>query len=147
MRTRCPLTIEERGTALVLTLSAMVLVTILIIAFITSMRTELVSSRAIETTQRTKMVAQGALSHAIESIVPSADHAMHRVHGLLARDLAGCVPAHPVRYDVEAQIVVYKERVLVQLSALPDVGQSRTVILQLVPFSSGGRRPALALSD
>ena len=87
------------------------------------------------------------MGDAIERIVASADHAMHRVHSFLARDLTGGVPAHPIRYDVQAQIVVDKERVLVQLSALSDVGQSGTVILQLIPFSSGGRRPALAFSD
>jgi hypothetical protein len=64
--------------------------------------------------------------------VASADHAVHRVHGFLARDLAGRVPAHPVRYDVQAETVVDEERVLVQLSALSDVGQARTVVLQLI---------------
>jgi len=70
---------------------------------------------------------------------------VHSVHGLLARDLAGGVASHPVGNHVQPQVVVHEERILVQLSALSDVGQSGTMILQLIPFSSDGA--ALALSD
>jgi hypothetical protein len=80
-----------------------------------------------------KRVLRGVtLRNPIELTVPSADHAVHCVHGFLASDLAGGVPTHPVRDDVQAQVVVDKERVFVQLSALSDVGQSRTVVLQLI---------------
>lgn len=65
-RRGAPVTGSERGTALVLVLSALVLITILITAFVFSMRTEMASSGAVETAQRTKLVAQGALSHAID---------------------------------------------------------------------------------
>jgi len=85
--------------------------------------------------------------NAIESIGPPGDHAVHRAHGLLAGELAGGVTTHPIGYDVQAQIVVDKERVLVRLSALSDIGQPCTMVLQLIPFSSGARQPALALSD
>ena len=79
--------------------------------------------------------------------MPSAYHAVYRVHGLLACNLAGGVAAHPVCDDVQPEVVVDQEGILVQLSALSDVGQSRTVVLQLIPFSGGGRRPSLAFSD
>jgi hypothetical protein len=54
------------------------------------------------------------------------------IDGLLTRDLASSVPSHPVSDDVEPKGVVDEERVLVQLSSLAYVGQSRTVVLQLV---------------
>jgi len=63
-----------------------------------------------------------------------------RVDGLLARDLACGVTTHPVRDDVQTQVVVYEERILVELSPLSDVGQSRTVVLQLILIQQW-RRP------
>jgi hypothetical protein len=57
------------------------------------------------------------------------------------------VAPHPVGDHIQSQVVVDEERILVQLSTLSDVGQSRTVILQRIPLSSDSRRPSLALSD
>lgn len=55
-----------RGAALVLTLITLVVISIIVTGFVVSMRTEMTSSYAVENTQRTKMIAQGAVSHAIE---------------------------------------------------------------------------------
>jgi hypothetical protein len=80
-----------------------------------------------------KRVLRGvALSDAIERITPSADHPVHRIDGFLARDLAGSVATHPVRHDVQPEVVIDEESIFVQLSALSDVGQSGTVVLQLI---------------
>ena len=80
----------------------------------------------------------------VEGAVSANDHAVHGLDGLLASDFARCVSAHAVCDDVESKLVVDEEGIFVQLSALADVGQSRTVILQIVPSSSGGRCPAPA---
>jgi hypothetical protein len=54
------------------------------------------------------------------------------VDGFLTRYLARRVPTHSVGHDVEPQGIIDQERVLVQLSALAYVGQSRTVVLQFI---------------
>jgi hypothetical protein len=57
---------------------------------------------------------------------------MHRVDRFLTRDFTSRVPTHSIGDDIEPQDVVDQEGVLIQLSALAYVGQSRTVVLQLV---------------
>ena len=64
--------------------------------------------------------------------MPSTDHAVHGIDRLLTRDLPRGMAAHAVCDDVETQVVVDQEGVFVQLSALTDIGQSRTVVLQLI---------------
>ena len=76
----------------------------------------------------------------IERGVAPTHHSVNGVDGFLTCDLARGVPTHSIGHDVEPQDVVNQECVLVQLSALAYIGQSRTVVLQLVPsFSSDGR--------
>ncbi len=47
-----------------------------------------------------RVLGNVTLRDAIEGIVAPADHAVHRVDGFLACDLASGVAAHPVRDDV-----------------------------------------------
>ena len=56
---------SERGAALILTLIVVSMLTILILAYLVTMRTERQAARAYANTQRAKMVAQGAVSHGI----------------------------------------------------------------------------------
>ena len=58
--------IEKRGAALLIVLSTLTILSALVLAFVASMNVESSSSHTIETAYRTKMVAHGALSHAIE---------------------------------------------------------------------------------
>ena len=67
---------------------------------------------------------------------------MDGLDGLLTRNLASRMATHPVRDDIEPELIVHEKSVFVQLSTLADIGQARTVVLQIVLFSSGGRRPA-----
>ncbi len=57
---------RKKGAALVLTLVVLVVTSILVTGFVLSMRTEMTASYAIENTQRTKMIAQGAVAHGLE---------------------------------------------------------------------------------
>ncbi len=59
---------NRRGTALIITLMIVSLLTVLLVGFLASMRLEMRASAAYEDTQRTKMVAKAALSHAIDLI-------------------------------------------------------------------------------
>lgn len=54
------------GTALVIVLSVLTLLSILVLGFVWSMSTERNSARSVEAGFRTRLVAQGALSHAME---------------------------------------------------------------------------------
>ena len=67
-----------------------------------------------------RFLADVTLRNAIERLVASADHAVHRVDSFLACDLTSGVAAHPVRDDVQAELVVDHERILVQLPALSE---------------------------
>src|SRR5262249_20787395 len=55
---------------------------------------------------------------------PLLDHAVDRLDGFLARDLAGSVTAHAVGDDIKTQRVVDENRVLVTLPLLTDVGRA-----------------------
>ena len=57
---------RERGTALLIVLSILTILSVLVLGFVASMITESTSSSAVEMSYRTKMVAHGALSHSIE---------------------------------------------------------------------------------
>jgi len=57
---------RKRGGALLVVLSVLTILSVLILAFVSSMITESTSSNAVEMSYRTKMVARGALSHSIE---------------------------------------------------------------------------------
>ena len=57
---------RERGTALLIVLSVLTILSVLVLGFVASMVTESTSSHAVEMSYRTKMVAHGALSHSIE---------------------------------------------------------------------------------
>ena len=64
-RSPSPAAGPRRGAALIITLIMLVLLSILITGFVVSMRTELPASYSSENTQRTNMIAQGAVSHGI----------------------------------------------------------------------------------
>ncbi len=53
------------GVALITTLFMLAMMTILIVGYLSTMRLEVGASASIENAQRTKMIAQGAVSHAI----------------------------------------------------------------------------------
>ena len=57
--------VKERGAALILTLIVVSMLTILVLAYLFTMRTERQAAHAYANTQRAKMVAQGAVSHGI----------------------------------------------------------------------------------
>ena len=57
---------NRSGTALIMTLMIVSLLTILLVGFLASMRLEMRASAAYEDTQRTKMISKAALSHAID---------------------------------------------------------------------------------
>ncbi len=58
--------IQTRGTALLIVLAILTILSVLVLGFVSSMITESASSHAVEMGYRTKMVAHGALSHSIE---------------------------------------------------------------------------------
>ncbi|WP_050024168.1 hypothetical protein [Verrucomicrobium sp. BvORR034] len=57
---------RESGAALIMTLFIVGVLTILVVGFLSTMQTERQAAGAYESSQRTKLVAQGAVSHAIE---------------------------------------------------------------------------------
>ena len=57
---------RERGTALLIVLSILTILSVLVLGFVASMITESTSSSAVEMSYRTKMVAHGSLSHSNE---------------------------------------------------------------------------------
>jgi tetratricopeptide (TPR) repeat protein len=59
---------------------------------------------------------------------------MNGLDGLFTRNLTRSVAAHAIRHDVQPQVVVDQKGVFVQFSALANIGQSRTVVLQIVLF-------------
>ena len=63
----------QRGTALLIVLSVLAILSVLVLGFVTSMVTEATSSNAVEMSYRTKMVAHGALSHSIELLPRPGD--------------------------------------------------------------------------
>ena len=65
------------------------------------------------------------------------DHAVQRVDGFAARDLAGVVPAHAVGDDVQPELVVDEERVLVGQPPPTDVTHAECGVLH-AGLSSGG---------
>jgi hypothetical protein len=56
---------HQRGIALLVTLSMLVIATILILGFIVSMRTDRIAVKSLANNERAKLVAQSALQHAI----------------------------------------------------------------------------------
>ncbi len=60
-----PLRQHPRAIALVITLVILVIATILIVAFVTTMRTERRAASAVANDARTKLIAQSALEHAL----------------------------------------------------------------------------------
>lgn len=56
----------QSGVALVMTLITLSIIVILLVAFVSSMTLERQAANAYEHTQRTKLIAQGAVSHAID---------------------------------------------------------------------------------
>ncbi|MEM7144279.1 MAG: hypothetical protein AAF591_04040 [Verrucomicrobiota bacterium] len=56
---------NQRGAALIMTMVVLVMMSILVTGFLVSMRTEMVAAHSVEDIQRTKMVAQGAVGHAV----------------------------------------------------------------------------------
>ena len=57
---------SERGAALLIVLAVLAILSVVLLGFLASMDLESTSSHAVESSYRTKMVAHGALSHAIE---------------------------------------------------------------------------------
>ena len=80
-----------------------------------------------------------AVRHPVELVLTGSHHAVHRVHGLLAGHVSRRVPAHAVRYDVEADGVVEEDA-----SSLYD--RRRPTSLSPAPYTRTwkGSRPAKA---
>ena len=80
---------------------------------------------------RVKSAARGAnvfLDQGIGKLVqvsnPALHHAIDRLDGLLAGDLAGRMTAHAVADNVKAEAIVEEERIFVRLSLTPYVGEA-----------------------
>ena len=66
----------QRGVALLIVLISLAVLSVLVVGYISSMTTELGVASAVEKTHRTKLLADGALAHAIDllrSNIPDPD--------------------------------------------------------------------------
>ena len=95
----------------------------------------------------TRILVTGGGGQLGTDVVATARSAGHTVasfsrSGELAGDLTDPTAVAAAVEGFEPELIVHEKSVFVQLSTLADIGQARTVVLQIVLFSSGGRRPA-----
>lgn len=127
------------GVALVTTMFLLAALTILVIGFISSMSVESGASSAIQDAQRTKMIAQGALSHAIDLLrtnipEPAPINEVEAPFNLAQPEISG-TQSRPFSIEVNSAPVSAAEHWIVNPGRLTVIGSSGNV--SHVPLHTG----------
>ena len=119
------------GVALVTTMFLLAALTILVIGFISSMSVESGASASIQDAQRTKMIAQGALSHAIDLLRtnipdPAPINEVEAPFNLIQPEISG-TGSRPFYIEANSAPVTDAEHWIVNPGRLTVIGSSGSV--------------------